>query len=290
MQTKAKYIQKVLLITLSLNWFVAVAKFIFGKSIGSTSMVADSLHSFSDSASNIMGLIGIWIAYLPQDKGHPYGHRKYETLASTGIALLLFLACFNIISMSLKRFLHPAAPDINIASIAVMLVTIIINLGVMNYERSQGERLQSDVLVNDSMHTRADIFTSISVLFSFLAVKMGILILDPLIALLISGFIAKVGIRIFSQSAKVLCDSSVIDAKRIQDICSRIPGVIKSHKIRTRGRPDDVHADLHVLIDKRTKFAAAHDLSSVIEQEIRKVIPAITDVVVHMEPVDGHKE
>ena len=290
MDIKVIKINRVLIVTLFLNWAVAIAKFIVGKAVGSTSMVADSFHSFSDSASNIIGLAGIWFAYKPGDKDHPYGHKKFETLTCIGIGLLLFIACFNIISMSIRRFLNPVAPEINFMSVSVMLITIMVNFAVMTYEYRQGKRLSSDFLISDSLHTRTDIFTSLSVLFSFIAVKMGALILDPLVALLISVFIGKAAVEIILQSSKVLCDATVIDASRIERICLKVPGVLKCHKIRTRGRVDDVYVDLHVLIDKRTKFSAAHELSSMIEQKIKKSIPGVTDVVVHMEPFDGHSE
>jgi cation diffusion facilitator family transporter len=290
MDTKARQIRNVLIITLLLNWAVAVAKFIFGSKINSTSMIADSMHSFADSASNIIGLIGIRFAYQPQDKDHPYGHKKIETFASLGIAVLLILACVNIISMGIKRVIHPALIEITFASLAVMVFSLLVNVFVMNFEFRAGRRLQSDILISDSMHTRADIFTSLSVLFSFAAVKMGVVILDPLVALLISVFIAKAVIKIISDASKVLCDATVIDAKKIERICLKIPGVLKCHKIRTRGRPDDIHVDLHALVGKNSKLKDAHNLSSLIEAEIKRQIPAITDVVIHIEPFDGHRE
>ena len=273
-----------------LNWSVALAKLIVGKVIASTSMFADGIHSFSDSASNIVGLIGIWLAYQPLDEDHPYGHKKYETFASLGIVLLLMLACTNIIHTSIERFKSPVAPQVSALSVGIMLGTIIINIIVMIYERRQGLRLNSDILVSDSTHTRSDILTSISVLFSFAAVKLGFIILDPLVALIITIFIAKAAFEIISDASKVLCDATIIDAKRIEEVCMRIPGVEKCHKIRTRGRQDDVHIDLHVLINKNTKLEKAHNLSSILEAEIKKEIPAITDVVIHMEPLGDRDE
>jgi cation diffusion facilitator family transporter len=290
MQTKVRQINRVLYVTMFLNWSVALAKFIIGKKIGSASMAADGIHSFSDSASNIIGLVGIWLAYLPQDEDHPYGHKKFETFASLGIVLLLMFACVNIIHTSFERFKNPVAPQITSLSIVVMLATMFVNMLVMFYEGRRGTVLHSDILVSDSMHTRADILTSISVLFSFAAVRMGFVIFDPIVALIISVFIGRAALRIISDASRVLCDASIVDAKQIEQICLTIPGVLKCHKIRTRGRQDDVYVDLHVLIDKRTKFSTAHDLSSLLENKIKAGIPGITDVVVHMEPFDGHSE
>lgn len=290
MQTKSTQIKKVLILTLCLNWLVAIAKLIVGKQIASTSMFADGIHSFSDSASNIIGLVGIWLAYLPKDEDHPYGHKKYETFASLGIVLLLMLACVNIIHESIERFKNPIIPQINALSILVMLVTMLINSMVMFYERRRGVVLGSDILRSDSMHTRADILTSFSVLFSFAAVKLGFIILDPVVALIITIFIARAAIEIISDASKILCDATIIDAKKIEQLCLAVPGVIKCHKVRTRGRPDDIYVDLHVLVNKDTKIARAHDLSSIIEKKIKSEIFGVTDVVVHMEPFNGHRE
>lgn len=290
MTKKSRQINTVLFVTMLLNWSVCVAKLIIGKKIGSTSMFADGIHSFSDSAANIIGLLGIWFAYRPLDENHPYGHKKFETFASLGIVLLLLLACFNIIHTSFEKFRNPVTPDVNVMAVSVMLATIIVNLIVMTYERRQGIILKSDILISDSMHTRADVLTSFSVLFSFAAVKMGFIILDPLIALVITFFIGRAALEIISDASKVLCDATIIDAKKIEEVCLRVPGVVSCHKIRTRGRQDDVHMDLHVLINKNTKLEKAHNLSSIIEEAIKKEIPAITDVVVHMEPLGDHDE
>ncbi|MEW6008527.1 MAG: cation diffusion facilitator family transporter [Candidatus Omnitrophota bacterium] len=288
MQTKSAQIKKTLILTLFLNWLVALAKLVVGKQIASTSMFADGIHSFSDSASNIIGLVGIWLAYMPKDEDHPYGHKKFETFASLGIVLLLMLGCVNIIHESIERFKNPVIPQVSIISIGVMLATMIINLIVMLYERRRGIVLNSDILKSDSMHTSADILTSLSVLFSFAAVKMGFIILDPVIALIITIFIGKVAIEIISDASKVLCDATIIDSKKIEQLCLTIPGVIKCHKIRTRGRPDDIYVDLHILVNKDTKIVAAHNLSSIIEKKIKSEIVGVSDVVVHIEPCDGH--
>jgi len=279
------HVRRILLLVLMLNWLVAAAKIIFGLMTKCSSMTADGFHSFSDGASNIIGLVGIFLACQPKDKNHPYGHKKYETLFSLGIAASLFIVCFELIKEAVKRLHNPVMPDIGFLSFAVMLVTLGINIIVMNFERRKGRALKSDILISDSLHTRADILTSISVIFALLAIKLGFPLLDPVVTFLIALFIAYAAIDIIRGSSRVLCDTIVMDETKIVDIVLTVKGAKACHKIRTRGRPDDIHVDLHVQVNPDMHMDQAHKISYAIEKALKKEIPEITDVVVHMEPV-----
>jgi len=278
-------IRKILIWILILNWAVALAKIIYGLISRCSSMTADGFHSLSDGASNILGLIGIGFASQPKDQDHPYGHRKYETLFAMGIGVIMILLSFNLIKEGLGRFVKPITPSVDLISFVVMVVTIFINIWVMVYESRMGKRLQSDILVSDAMHTRADILTSLSVIFALLAIRFGIIIFDPIITLAIALFIGYSAWEIFRDSSRVLCDyAAFIDEKRISDIVLGIKGVKTCHKIRTRGRLDEVYLDLHVQVDPKMAIADAHKISYAIEDAIKKKIPNITDIVVHIEP------
>lgn len=285
MDARYKEIKRILIIILFLNWAVALAKIIYGLISHFTSMTADGFHSFSDGASNIIGLIGISLAARPADKDHPYGHKKYETLFSLAIAGLLFFVCFNLISTGIKRFHDSITPQIDIVSFVVMIITIFVNLFVMKYEYKKGKILNSDILISDSLHTRADIFTSLSVIIALIVSKLGYPIFDPIVTIIIALFIAYVAFSIIKQSSYVLCDTAVIlDDKKISDIVLAIKGVRTCHKIRTRGRGDDIHIDLHVQVNPDMHIDNAHKISYRIEGAIKQNIPGVTDVVVHIEP------
>jgi len=285
-----KQVRVTLIYVLILNWLVSVAKIIFGSWTKSSSMIADGLHSFSDGSSNIVGLVGMHFATQPIDKDHPYGHKKYETFFSQIIAIMLFLVCLSVIHSGLERLKNPVIPDVNIYSFIVMLVTIVINILVMVYEYSIGKKLNSDILVSDSMHTRADILTSFSVIVALISVKMGYHLIDAVGSLVIAGFIGYAAFNILRQSSHVLCDSAVIDTLEIEKIVKNVEGVKTCHKIRTRGRQDDIFIDLHVLVKDDMHMSVAHDLSSRIEEVIKKRFPGVSDVVVHLEPVKSLKE
>ncbi|MEW6087932.1 MAG: cation diffusion facilitator family transporter [bacterium] len=288
-QKRYKNIKSILFIILILNWLVALAKILYGIYTQCISMTADGFHSLTDGASNIIGLIGITIASKPKDKEHPYGHKKYETLASLSIAALLAVVCFNLIKGSILRFLNPAVPKADIKSFIIITGTMLINFLVMKYEYKKGEDLKSDILISDSLHTKSDIFTSLSVLVTLIAIKLGFPVLDPIATIIISLFIAGAAYEIIKGGSDILCDTAPIDEKKIKNIVLNITGVKTCHKIRTRGRPDDIHLDLHVQINPDTQMDKAHEISNSIESTIKTNIKEITDVVVHMEPVEKYK-
>jgi cation diffusion facilitator family transporter len=284
-------IRRVLLIVLLLNWGVAVIKIVFGVFSKCQSMTADGFHSLSDGTSNIIGFIGLYFCSQPKDEDHPYGHKKYETLFALGIAVLLFFVAFNLAKEGIKRFMHPVMPQISAVSFIVMIITLGINIWVMVYEYKKGKMLKSDILVVDSLHTRADIFTSVSVIFALVFIKIGFPVFDPIITILISVFIGHTAFEIVKQESGILCDAVAMpDVKKIEDIVLNIEGVKSCHKIRSRGRPDDIHIDLHIQASPNMHLIKAHEISGIVEEKIKKEIPQVTDVLVHIEPLDERIE
>lgn len=277
-------IKRILVIVLALNWLVAFSKLIYGLVTRSASMTADGIHSFADGASNIIGLVGIWAAGKPVDIDHPYGHKKYETFATLGIAAVLFIVAFDVIKDAFARFFHPIVPDVTALSFILMVVTFVINVIVMRYEHKRGCDLSSDILICDATHTKSDIYVTISVIVSLVAIKTGFPIIDTLAAFGIACLIARCGFDILKKSSAVLCDGGVVEMTKIERAVRGIKGVKSVHHIRTRGREDDIHVDLHVRVDTRMHVDTAHDLSHQIQEALKEKIPGVTDVIVHVEP------
>jgi len=284
MDVRFNKIRNVLIVILALNWLVAGAKIIYGLITKSTAMSADGFHSFADGASNIIGLIGITIAYRPKDKNHPYGHKKYETFASILIAILLFVIAFNLIKNGITRFFNPVIPDVTYISFIVILTTMAINTGVYIYERAQSKLLASDILAADAHHTRSDILISISVLATLVAIKAGFPGVDAFVSIFIAILIVRAAIEILKESSDVLCDKAVISQDKIKNIVESVPEVKGCHNIRTRGRLDDIYVDLHVLVDPALPIGEAHALNHKIQKLIKTKLPNITDIAIHTEP------
>jgi cation diffusion facilitator family transporter len=279
-------VRRILIIIFILNVVVAIVKGIYGLLTNSLSMSADGLHSFFDSASNIIGLVGISVASRPPDKEHPYGHAKFENFASIGIAVLLFASCFQLIYAASNRLYGSEAPEITELSFGIMGITLIINIGVSAYEYILGKRLKSSILVSDSMHTRSDIFASVGVILSFIAIRMGYPLADPFIAIIITGLIFLTGLEIMRESSRVLLDKAQIDESVIIDLAKSVRGVCNCHRVRTRGPEGELYMDLHIGVDSSLSIGEAHKVSEEVELIIRHKIPGIRDMVVHLEPKD----
>jgi len=276
--------RKVLIYTLFLNWLVALAKLAYGILTRSASMTADGFHSFADGTNNIVGLVGFYISARPIDKTHPYGHEKYETLTALGIGGLLLFVAFDIIKGAVQRLSNPVIPEVNIGSFIVMTITVGINIFVMIYENREGKRLKSDFLVVDSYHTRSDILVSLSVIVTLIAVKIGMPIIDAVMALLIAVFIGFSAFEILWETSRVLSDAAVIPPETIKNIVAGFDDVVNCHNIRTRGRQDNICVDLHIWVNPAMHLDKSHELAHRIEEVLKKEIPGIKEVISHIEP------
>lgn len=217
-----KKVKQVLILILALNVMVALAKLLYGMYIKSASMVADGYHSLSDSSGNIVGLVGIYLASKPEDEEHPYGHKKFETFSSIFISIMLFVVSYNVLKEAYSRFLNPVVPKITLDSFIIMIVTLLVNIFVFTYEYRQGVKLKSDILVSDSLHTKSDIYVSVSVLITLIALKVGIpTYIDPIMSVVISISIIKAGIEIIKHSSDILCDRVVVDYKKNSRYCGQ---------------------------------------------------------------------
>lgn len=278
------HVRRILAGVLFLNLAVAAAKALYGWATRSAAMVADGFHSLSDGTSNVIGLIAIGLAHKPVDRTHPYGHRKFETFATIGIAVLLLVTAFELVRDVARRIQDPVRPSVTGWSFAVMLGTMAVNAAVYLYERRAAQRWGSDFLAADALHTRGDILASLAVVLSLLGVRAGLPWLDWAVALAIAVLIARSAWDIIRDSVDVLCDAAVFDPALIEPIARGVPGVHQVHQIRSRGRRDAAYIDLHVLVDPHLPVARAHDLAHQIEQAIKERVPGVVDVLVHVEP------
>lgn len=287
---RLRKVRKVLLYTLFLNTAVAMAKAIYGYMTNSISMLSDGLHSFFDGTSNVIGLVGVWIAAQPPDKKHPYGHRKYETLFTIAIAILIFIGGAGILRKAYLGLRMPHIVEVTSLSFMIMAVTLIINLAVMTYETRKGHELKSDFLLADAMHTRTDVFISISVIGSLIAATLGYPVMDVVISIIIALLIGKMGISILKSAADVLADTARIDPDDINRVVKGIKGIRECHEIRTRGKEGAVNVDLHILVDPEVKIHEAHEIAHIVEESLKREFSSIIDVVVHIEPYSIHHD
>jgi cation diffusion facilitator family transporter len=277
-------VTRVLNRVLVLNLLVAVAKIALGYYTGAVSIVSDGFHSLTDSASNIVALVGVSIARRPPDANHPYGHRKYETMASLGILVFLVVVLVEVLSAAADRLVNGGTPRVFPEGIGLMTVTLIVNLFVVSYELREGRRLNSEVLRADAKHTRSDVLTTGAVLGALLGVWLGYPLLDPMAALLVAGFIGHACWGIAQEASRVLADEIVIAERDVREVVQSVPGVIGCEKIRTRGSADYAFLDLHLWLDGNMPLKDAHSASHVVKDRLMTRFPQLADVVIHIEP------
>jgi len=277
-------VARVLTRVLLLNLAVAGTKLALGYATGAVSIVSDGFHSLTDSASNIIGLVGLRASRKPPDADHPYGHRKFETLAAGGIFVFLVLAVLEIGRTALNRLASPAPPQVTWLSFAILLATLAVNVAVVRYESREGRRLKSELLLADAMHTRTDVFATIGVLVSLGAVRLGYPILDPIGGIAIAILIARTSYEIARDTTGILSDRVVMDEDDIRRVVMGVPGVLGCHHIRTRGPLDHVFLDAHVWFAAESPLRDAHQLSHVVKDRLMEQFPQIADAIIHIEP------
>ena len=275
-------IRWVLIITMLLNFLAMGIKLVAGLLIGSLSMVADGLDSFFDGLSNVVGLGGLYVAGKPPDADHPYGHRKFETVAALSISFLLFLTCWQLLQTAWNRLGQDISPEVNYWTIIAMLLSIAIQGGTSIYELRAGRRLKSEVLVADAMHTRASILVSFSVLIGLLFVRLGYPQADTLLAVFVAVVIAKIGIDILRETLPVLVDQAAVDPQEIAEVVSGVGGVESFHRVRSRGAEGSAAVDLHLRVSPDKTLQEADAIAHEVRRQLLN-LENVNDVTVHLE-------
>jgi cation diffusion facilitator family transporter len=287
LEENAREIRRVLLLTLLMNEAVAVLKIVWGVLSGSIGMLSDGLHSLFDGVTNVVGLIGIWVASHPPDAEHPYGHKKFETIFTIVVSGLIFLTCLGVLERVYQSLAKESEVEVTAVSFAVMAVTMALNLWVMVYERKKGKELGSDFLMADAMHTKSNLLSSAGVVTGLVFTGLGYPVADAIAGIVVAAFIAKIGYDILKSAANVLVDTVRIDTDAICRVALEVEGVKDCHKIRTRGSEHHVHLDLHIRLASDMTLDRAHEITHQVQDRLKEAFPQVADIVVHTEPDGG---
>ncbi len=280
-----KKVQFILLTILFANLLVAILKIILGYSISSSSILADGVHSLTDGASNIVGLVGIYFAKKPADCGHPYGHEKIEMLSSLLIGISIAFLGIKIFLRSISLFKNPVIPKVSVEALFLILFTLVVNLVVTIWENKKGKELKSNILISDAKHTKSDICVSIGVLISLIGLKLGLpYYVDALVSCVLAFFIFYSALEILRDNVGILLDGKILDKEEIEKIVLEFPEVKGVHKIRTRGSLAHVYTDFHILVVQDMTVNDSHELFHRIEEKLIKKFKIKIDVHIHVEP------
>ena len=295
--TRQSQVKKVLLITLALNLVVMALKAIVGVQIGSLSLQADALHSVTDSANNVVGLVANRLSDPTPDRDHPYGHQKFEGVAALGIAAFLLLACFEILQSAVTRLLQ-GGKSVEVAGpeLWVILLVLGINIFVAYYERWMGQKLNSPILIADAYHTMSDIWVTITVLVGLVGIWWGnieklpqLQWLDTILAFPVALMVLRSGWMVLKENVPWLVDEMAIPPETISQIVMQVPGVINCHDIASRGVVGrQVFIEMHLTVDVQD-VESAHRITETIEAHLDEKFRPVR-VLIHVEPPDYQSE
>ncbi|MGQ4647346.1 cation diffusion facilitator family transporter [Lyngbya aestuarii] len=277
-------IRRVLIITLLLNLFVLALKAGVGWWTGSLSLLADALHSVTDSASNVLGLVTNQMASPLPDRQHPYGHQKYEAIGAMGIAAFLGFACLEIVKGIVERiFFGGQLVKMSAPVLWLMLIVLGVNIFVAFYERRVGKRLGSNILIADAQHTMSDVWITISVIAGLIGVWSGWQWLDLVLAFPVALLVFRSGWKVLQENLPWLVDEVAIAPEAIQAIAMQVPGVINCHQIASRGLLGrQVFIEMHMIVDNQD-VASAHQITEEVENLLEERFQPVR-VVIHVEP------
>lgn len=284
MKGYALRVQRVLLITLALNMTVALGKILFGLRANSLAVVGDGLHSSVDAFANVVALIVVRFSTQPADEDHPYGHSRYETLAAFILGGLLFVTAIELGRGAVSRLRTPQETLVDAYTVGIILVTLVVNLGVSTYERWEGRRQHSEVLLADAAHTRSDVYVSLAVLGGLALQAYGFTRADAVLALVVAGAISLAGYRVFRDVLPSLTDRAVFDAREVAAVVRGVPGVVSVHDIRSRGSRREPYVQMHLVVDKED-VRGAHAIADEVERRLADAL-GVKEALVHIEPED----
>lgn len=278
-------VRRVLVITLLLNLFVMGLKAAVGFWTGSLSLLADAMHSFTDSANNILGLVTSHLSSPIPDRDHPYGHQKYEAIGALGIAAFLGIACFTVLEGAVDRLLH-GGETVRIAAPELWLLLLVlgINIFVAFYERRVGQRVGSSILIADAQHTMSDIWVTITVLVGLLGIWiLGVQWLDIVLAFPVAILVFQSAWRVLRDNLPWLVDEMAIAPEAIHDAVMQVPGVLNCHSIASRGLLGrQVFIDMHLIVSA-TDVETAHKITEAVEARLEQLYHPVR-VTIHVEP------
>ena len=291
--SREKGIYKVTIVGSIVNFLLLVFKFFAGIAGHSAAMLADAVHSLSDFITDIVVIVFVRIAGKPEDKGHDYGHGKYETLATAIIGLLLLCVGFGIFwngASSIYTFLRGGQLESpGVVALVAALVSIVSKEILYQYTVIQGKKLNSQAVIANAWHHRSDALSSIG---TAIGIGGAILlgdhwrVLDPVAAVVVSFFIMKVSVRLLIPCVDELLEKSLPEdvEKEIEQTVLSFPGVSQPHHLRTRRIGNYYAIELHVRMDGKIALEEAHSTATAIENTLKEMFGKGTHVGIHVEP------
>jgi len=286
-QEELKAAIRVTLIGSVLDLVLGVLKIAIGIVSSSLALISDGIHSLSDLVTDIFVVVIARFSHAEPDKEHPYGHRRFETLGTIILGIVLFAVAGIICYDSLFRLGDPdVLPMPGWAGILVAIASIGSKEWIFRYTKTVADAQNSALLLANAWHSRTDALSSIAVLIGILGARLGYPAMDVLAAVFVALMIAKIAWDLISNSLSELVDTALPPAKveALRQHATTCEGVRDVHELRTRLHGGRIFVDLHVQVDERISVSEGHYLSDRINASLKRTFPEITDIVIHIDP------
>ncbi len=273
----------------AVNLFLAVIKIAGGIVGQSQALLADGIHSLSDLASDGMVLLAVKHAGEDADEEHPYGHGRFETLATVALGILLIGVAAGIAYDAVMRLQDPETIAIPAAfTLIIAAISILSNEGLYHATRKVAHAIRSPLLEANAWHHRSDAVSSIVVLVGIAATYIGYPILDAVAAILVALMIAKIGLDLSRQSVQELVDTALEPemVEQIKQSILDIDDVRELHMLRSRRMGHNALVDVHLLVSPRLSVSEGHHISELVEKTLIDKFDEVNDVTVHIDPED----
>jgi len=264
-------------------------KIVVGLWTGSLGILAEAAHSGLDLVAAGLTFLAVRVSGRPADREHLYGHGKVENLSALAETLLLLLTCAWVVREAVHRLhFHRAVIEVNVWSLAVMLISIVVNISRSRVLSRIARKYHSQALEADALHFQTDVWSSAVVIVGLVAVKTGLWWGDAVAALGVSAVVVWVSAQLGRRTVDALLDTAPVGMEqRIAKAVEAVEGVRDCHHVRLRYSGPVLFIDLHVLVDGGQTLAEAHRLTETIEAVIQQIAPQ-ADVTVHPEPFEGN--
>ena len=281
---RSALVRRVLLALLLVNLTIVGAKAVIAIRANSLAVLGAALDSAVDALNNALAMLLVRVASKEPDEDHPYGHGKFETLGTLGIVGFLSVSCFELVRGAVNHLASSGHPvNVTDFQLAVLVVTVGMNVLVARYEQRRGAELGSQILIADASHTRADVFVTVGVLVGVLLARQGLWWADPVAAIVVAGVILRVAYGIASRAVPVLVDQRALPPVEIQGTAEGVRGVMSAYHIRSRGAPPLRYAEVTISVDRGANVADAHAIADEVEERLKRDLQ-LHEVIVHVEP------
>ena len=271
------------------NTLLVCVKLVVGLLMGSIGVVSEALHSGIDLVAALIARYSVKRSAEPADSDHRYGHGKFENLSGLLEGILIFVAAGVIIYEAADKILAPIEVGFLEAGMAVMALSVIVNVIVSSKLMAVAKETDSLALEADALHLKTDVWTSLGVLVALGVIYVtGFEILDPMIALFVAALIIRAAFDVSKRSSEGLLDKSLPEGEiaRIEHVLEKYTDrYLEYHRLRARKMGSERQIDLHLTVPHRMTVKESHDLVDELEKDLRAEFPESVTVV-HVEPCE----